>query len=63
MPSFSLPSMMCSGLEGYLGSTRYAGVDDPDLLVEIALVEKLSKSLGLAHRAGIAEMITSTSAG
>ena len=25
-----------SGLEGYLGSTRYEVVDDPDLLVEIA---------------------------
>lgn len=43
------------GLEGYLGSIRYAVVDDPDLLVEIAewtTVEARVKHLEVAKASG-----------
>jgi len=44
-----------SGLEAYLGSTRYAVVDDPDILVEIAewaTVEARLKHLDEAKATG-----------
>lgn len=44
-----------SGLDGYLGSTRYAVVDDPDLLVEIAewtTIEARAKHLEEAKATG-----------